>query len=129
MTFSAHRHHAQAAAWFDKRPIASCNFCRMTQQGYLRLISNAKVFGSDAKSLPMAWKTYDAWMSDERVVFRTEPQTIEAEWRTLTGKKQFSAKIWNDAFLAAFAKEGGLDLVTFDKGFRRYKGLSLTLLG
>jgi len=128
LTFSAHPHHQQAATWFGKQATGSCSFCRMTQQGYLRLISNAKIFGDDAQTLPKAWKSFDTLMSDERVMFRAAPDTVEQEWRLLTGKKQFSAKIWNDAFLAAFAKQGGLKLVTFDKGFRRYSGLSLTLL-
>ena len=129
LTFSAHPHHAAAVAWFDSLDSGTtCAFCRMTQQGFLRLSSNPKAFGSDALSLPDAWNAFDTLMSDERVTFEDEPPSVEAEWRRLTGEESFSAKIWNDAFLAAFAKKAALELVTFDRGFRRYPGLALCLL-
>jgi predicted nucleic acid-binding protein len=37
--------------------------------------------------------------------------------------------LWQDAYLAAFARAAKLHLVTFDGGFRQYEGLRLTLLG
>lgn len=100
----------------------------MTQQGFLRLASNPKVFLSDALTLPLAWQAYDTLLSDARSYFENEPDGVVDEWRKFTGDEKFSAKIWNDAFLAAFAKLCGLRLVTFDQGFRRYRGLSLKLL-
>ena len=100
----------------------------MTQQGFLRLSSNPKVFRSDALDLVEAWQAYDTLMSDERVTHESEPGGIEAEWRALTGDAAFSARIWNDAFLAAFAKATSRQLVTFDRGFQRYPGLKLKLL-
>ncbi len=100
----------------------------MTQQGYLRLSTNPKVFGDDALSLPKAWDAYDFLLSDSRIFIEIEPAGIEAEWRKLTNDESFSPKIWNNAFLAAFAKTASLQLVTFDKGFRRYAGLNLDLL-
>ena len=129
LTFSAHPHHAAAVAWFDGLISGSaCAFCRMTQQGFLRLSSNPRAFGSDALPLPEAWKAFDTLRSDDRVTFENEPPAVEAEWRRLTGEESFSAKIWNDAFLAAFARTAALELVTFDRGFRRYPGLPLRLL-
>ena len=128
LSFSAHPHHAKALKWFDSMPADSCAFCRMTQQGYLRLASNPKVFETDALSLPKAWKAYDTLLGDERVRFEVEPAEVELEWRSLTSKESFSVKIWNDAYLAAFSKRAKFQLVTFDRGFRRYPGLSLKLL-
>ena len=107
LTFSGHPHHASTLAWFDG------------QQGYLRLASNPRLFGSDLLSLPKAWKAYALALGDERIVFESEPVGIEDEWRSLTSGESFSAKIWNDAFLAAFAKQSALQLVAFDRGFRR----------
>lgn len=100
----------------------------MTQQGFLRLASNPKVFLSDALSLPLAWKAFDTLLADERTCYCTEPVAIEDAWREFTKEAGFSAKIWNDAFLAAFAKMSGMKVVTFDRGFRRYPGLKLQLL-
>jgi len=128
LSFSGHPHHAAALKWFDSMPADSCVFCRMTQQGYLRLASNPRVFGVDALSLPRAWKAYDSLLSDERVGFMAEPVGVEPRWRTYTAGESYSVKIWNDAYLAAFSREAGLHLVTFDRGFRRHSGLRLKLL-
>ena len=71
----------------------------------------------------------DVWLlGDERICFCEEPPGIEIEWRSLTGKSAFSTKIWNDAFLAAFAISSTLKLVTFDHGFRLYPALTLQTL-
>lgn len=129
LSFSAHPHHKAALAWFERAAPSSCAFCRMTQQGFLRLASNPAVFKSDALSLPNAWKAYDSLSGDERVRYEPEPPPIEPEWRALTKGEQFSARIWNDAFLAAFARCGAFELVTFDKSFSRYPRLRLRVLG
>jgi toxin-antitoxin system PIN domain toxin len=129
LTFSGHEHHAEAAAWFAETLRDSCAFCRMTQQGYLRIASNPKVFGADALTLPKAWACYDDLLRDSRVGFATEAPGVEQEWRALTADATFSRKIWNDAYLAALAKMNALEIVTFDQGFKRYPGLKLKLLG
>lgn len=36
--------------------------------------------------------------------------------------------IWSDAYLAAFARAVSLDLVTFDKGMRHFRGVNVVLL-
>lgn len=128
LTFTAHQHHAAAVGWFGQCDESSAAFCRMTQQGFLRLASNSLVFKSDALNLRGSWAKYDTLLSDERVCFQHEPLDVEDRWRQFTMNRTFSAKIWNDAYLAAFAISSGLELVTFDKGFRRYEGLDLKLL-
>jgi predicted nucleic acid-binding protein len=40
----------------------------------------------------------------------------------------YSPKIWNDAYLAAYALAAGLSLVTFDRGFAGYEELDHTIL-
>jgi toxin-antitoxin system PIN domain toxin len=129
LTFSAHPHHKAAVEWFDEALPESCGFCRMTQQGFLRLSSNPKAFKIDALTMSAAWHAFDQLLGDERSCFVTEAPGVGDEWRALTSDDTFSAKIWNDAYLAAFAKMGGLQLVTFDKGFKRYPGLKLKVLG
>ena len=99
-------------------PADSCAFCRMTQQACLRLSSNPNVFESDALRLPKAGKAYDTLIDDERIRLENEPAESETSWRELTGGESFSAKIWNDAYLAAFAKQTKLQLVAQMKGWR-----------
>ncbi len=60
LTFDSHVHHPDAKAWFDGLPAgAVCFFCRLTQQGLLRLATNPSVFGQHAVTLPEAWQKYD----------------------------------------------------------------------
>lgn len=128
MTFDSHDHHLSAKDWFDGLADESLFFCRMTQQGFLRLATNAKAFDTDVLTLTEAWQNYDIYLSDPRIGIADEPAGVEPIWRNFTQGGTFSTHVWNDAFLAAFSIAGGYELVTFDKGFARYPGLAYTLL-
>lgn len=103
LAFESHFHHAPAVKWFETAADGSSFFCRLTQQGLLRLATNPKAFGSEAISLKDAWKCFDALIGDPRVVFAEEPENLETFWRSYTQLGSFSPKLWNDAYLAAFA--------------------------
>ncbi len=128
LTFQKHVHHLPAKSWFDQAPDASCFFCRLTQQGLLRLATNPKAFGADAMPMNDAWRAYDLFLSDSRVQYADEPPDLESFWRTHTQAKMFSNKVWSDAYLAAFAQAAGFELITLDKGFSKYQGLKHTVL-
>ena len=71
----------------------------------------------------------DALLRDDRfVVLLSEPPEIEKHLRRLTQNVTYSPKVWEDAYLAAFAMASGRKLVTFDKGFRAYAGLNVEIL-
>jgi len=123
LAFDSHKHHAPATEWFAGALPADCAFCRLTQQGVLRLATTPAVLGDKALTLVEAWQMYDALFADPRVVFAEEPEDIEARWRNYTRARSFSPKVWNDAYLAAFAASADFDLVTFDQGFLQYDGL------
>ena len=105
-----------------------CCFCRLTQQGFLRLATNRKVFPLDAVSMRDAWSVYDGLLSDIHVAFSEEPEDIEIAWRSLTQSKLFSTNVWADAYLAAFAQTADFEIITFDRGFTQYKNLRRTIL-
>ncbi len=125
---TSHVNHISARSWFLAQTDQSCLFCRMTQQGMLRLISNPSVTSPGTQTLIEAWQTYDRIRHDKRVGYMTEPDGIEPIWRSFTQLGTFSPKLWNDAYLAAFAIVCGFEFVTFDKAFTRYPGLRLTTL-
>jgi toxin-antitoxin system PIN domain toxin len=125
---SSHMHHPSAKAFFLAQGDQSCLFCRMTQQGFLRLISNPQLTIPGVQTLFQAWQTYDRLRLDKRVGFAAEPSGIETRWRSITQHHTYSPKLWNDAFLAAFSMECGFEFVTFDKGFTQFPGLRLTIL-
>ncbi|HEY4263448.1 MAG TPA: TA system VapC family ribonuclease toxin, partial [Schlesneria sp.] len=105
LAFESHFHHRVAKEWFE-RLADGCSFCRLTQQGFLRLATNTKAFGDDAVSMSAAWGLYDTFLSDPGVSFIEEPPGLEVVWREYTDRTSFSTKIWNDAYLAAFARAG-----------------------
>ena len=128
LTFDSHAHHSAAKVWFDGLTTDTCCFCRMTQQGFLRLASNASVFKQNALKLPDAWKSFDLLMADPKVSFADEPFDVETHWRAFTGHQSFSPHVWNDAYLAAFALAAEMTVVTFDKGFTQYRQTNCTIL-
>jgi uncharacterized protein len=94
----------------------------------LRLLCHRTVMGQDACSLDQAWKIYDTMLKDARFRFCPEPAGLERQWRNLTQGNNPSPQLWQDAYLAAFALAAGFSLVTVDKGFKQFTGLTLTLL-
>ena len=127
LAFKRHVHHAPAVAWFGAAT-APCCFCRFTQAGFLRLASNPAAMGPAAVTMANAWVAYDAFLGDPNVAFADEPDGVEAIWRSHTQGEQFSPKIWNDAYLAAFAELSGFEVVSFDQGFGRYQRVRCTIL-
>ena len=85
--------------------------------------------GMDVYNLKQAWTIYDTLMGDERSDFATRPMNIEQHLRRYTTGERVSPKLWQDAYLAAFARTAKSHLVTFDEGFQQYQGLRLTILG
>lgn len=129
LTFDSHVHHPPAKAWFDGLPSdAVCFFCCLTLQGFLRLATNRFVFGKHALTLADAWQKYDLFSGDSRVAFAQESADLENHWRAFTQNQSFSPQVWNDAYLAAFALAGNLELVSFDTGFKQYAGIACTIL-
>lgn len=128
LSFEAHYHHTAASDWFEKQADGSCYFCRLTQSGFLRLSTNPAVFKDEALPLSQAWICYDALLQDPRIDFTGEPLGLEHIWRRLTRGNSFSHKIWNDAYLAAFAVCGKFEIVTFDGGFENYADMEVVLL-
>ena len=129
LNFSGHANHSSAKAWFDDLPNDSrCDFCRYTQMGFLRLSTNAKATPLQTRTMSQAWVLYASTLTDPRVGYAGEPAGLEIHWTQISQRNTFSHNVWNDAYLAAFALAGGYEVVTFDKGFVQYAGLSCTFL-
>ena len=128
LAVAEHVHHTAARLWFDAVQSDSIAFCRVTQMGFLRLLTNPRAMAEDALAPSRAWRLLDAFYEDSRILLAMEPPGLEASWRALTRPRAPGANFWTDAYLAAFASAAGHTLVTFDKGFRRFDKLKLRLL-
>ena len=123
-----HIHHTTALEWFEESPGSRLHFCRVTQQALLRLLTNARVMGTNVLPASDAWALYDNLCADARAVFLPEPPALEELWRHTSLKQGASANFWTDAYLAAFAEAAHLTLVTFDQDLARRHGSRVRLL-
>jgi toxin-antitoxin system PIN domain toxin len=123
-----HGHHPIAAEWFGQEA-DDLVFCRVTQMGLLRLLSNAAIMGDDAIDRSQAWRTYDQLWADERVLWAEEPSELDAVWRAISARDDRRHKLWTDDYLAAFAQAGDAMLVTLDRNVpARYPSVRVELL-
>ncbi len=128
IVFESHVHHAAAKKSFESVPDGNCAFCRLTQQGFLRLAFNPRAFGDEAVTLLDAWRLDDKLLADPRLMYSEEPAGMDEFWRHYTERRSFSPKVWSDAFLAAFARAAHFDLVTFNSGMKQYEALQCSVL-
>ncbi len=128
LCYGQHIHYPQAMYWLDRQDDLEVVVCRTTQLGLLRLLTNAAVMGKHVCTLEQAWKIYDQMVGDTRFEYSAEPDGLEPFLRQYTMSEQVATKIWQDAYLAAFARAAKIRLVTFDRGFLALEGLQLTLL-
>jgi toxin-antitoxin system PIN domain toxin len=132
LALSKHPFHDEARSWLAQQssrdPVL---FCRSTQQTFLRLLTTQAVcapFGIPPLTNRVAWSTYESFQADDRISWTEEPAGLNARWQKFANRPTASPKLWMDAYLAAFAMEGGHQLVTIDKDFQQFKGINLHLL-
>jgi uncharacterized protein len=109
-----HAHHPVAADWIN-RQTDDLLFCRVTQMGLLRLLSNPAIMGEGAIDRSAAWRVFDQLWADERVLWADEPDDLDAVWRAISARDDKSHKLWTDDYLAAFAQTSGATLATLDR--------------
>jgi uncharacterized protein len=130
LAYEGHQHHLSALTWFEELNRNTACFCRMTQLGFLRLLTHPSVMREDVRNQAEAWLAYDLLLRDERVSFQPEadPEQLESTLRKLTSNSRSSSRQWPDAYLVAFALTGELMLVTFDRGLHHMAGTGCLLL-
>ena len=109
-----HVHSALARRWWDGED-GTIAFCRLTQLGFLRLVTTAAVMDGKPLTISEAWRVYDRFYDDDRVTFISEPPEVEKRFREKAAGKTASPKIWADAWLLAVAQAAEGALVTLDK--------------
>jgi toxin-antitoxin system PIN domain toxin len=124
-----HIHYRIASSWLGAIADNEVAFCRITQMGLLRLLTNRHVMGVDVLTQIEAWKVYKRLAADGRIHFLPEPLGIETAWYELTASGQPATNLWTDAYLQAFGRLRGAQVVTFDRGFSRFSGSEALILG
>ena len=123
LSVEGHEHNLVAWKWMRNLPFgAQFIFCRYTQVGLLRLLTNSTIMGNRVLTLGQAWSVYDAWLGDPFVTFYPEPHVIDGEFRVVTQpfSSQHASKWVGDCWLVAFAQATQSNLVTFDKALHNF---------
>jgi toxin-antitoxin system PIN domain toxin len=115
-----HIHHKTAVAWWDEDESDQIGFCRLTQLGLLRLLTTASAMGDRPRTNREAWKIYDAFYEDGRVLMLPELPAIDVLFRGHSDAPRPSPKVWSDCYLAAHAAASKATLITFDRAFSNY---------
>lgn len=111
-----HPHHRAVKAWGESLDgDAIVYFCRFTQLGLLRLLTNQSAMGNDVLTQSGAWKVFDGLLEYAGNRMTQEPGGIDPLFRRQTDRSEISTKQWADGYLAAFAEAANLTLVTFDR--------------
>ncbi|MFN0164763.1 MAG: TA system VapC family ribonuclease toxin [Burkholderiales bacterium] len=120
-----HVHHARARRYWREEgaQAPAIHFCRHTMLGFLRLLTQPKLMGAAACTPSQAAAHYAALRALPEVALAAEPSGCEAAFLGYARAPGFSARLWSDAYLAAFASCAHLRLVTFDADFARFEGL------
>ena len=123
-----HLHHSSALKWFGTLSAGEAGLCRIVQLALMRLLNNRTVMGAEVLSAGAAWSLVEELLEDERLEYVPEPALLDSALPALLIHKMPAGKLVTDAYIAALAIASSRRLVTFDKGFRQFKGLELDLL-
>lgn len=123
LSWGLHSSSPAAHRWLASLPRNGTRllFCRITQLGLLRLLTNKAVMGESVVTVEAAFAVFDRWSEDPRVEFQPEPHGLDPVLRRAAAEfaKKHAPKAVMDAYLAGFAETAGATLVTFDKALAR----------
>jgi toxin-antitoxin system PIN domain toxin len=124
-----HAAHEAAQRWWDKRSDDSVGLCLLTRMAVLRLLTNRVAMNGAPTTPEVALNAWQVLAADPRsVLVEAAPSSHEKFFASLVAGRQPTPNLWTDAWLAALARSLDHDLVTFDRGFKSFEGIKLSLL-
>jgi toxin-antitoxin system PIN domain toxin len=122
-----HPHQDAALACWQGGAAQRLWFCRVSMLGLVRRLTQPKLMALDARDAVSALAAHDRFAGLPGVGLYSEPIGCDTELRRLTAAGR-PARLFTDAYLAAFATSANLRLVSFDRRFTRFAGLQLLRL-
>ncbi len=119
--------HDECRAWLENRFGDRNDSVELTWPalyGFMRLVTNPRVMGSDAVDLPAAWRAAEAYRDQPNARMVEPGPAHPAIAGRLIATPGLTSNDIADVHLAAIAIEHGLTLATHDHGFARFQGLS-----
>lgn len=118
-----HPHHAAAAAYWRAASGRRLRFCRTTHLGMLRILSQPAAMRERALDTRSVWLAGQQVLAQPGVAMEAEPAGLDALLARWTDTLRWPARMWTNAYLAAFASAAHLRLVSFDADFARFPDL------
>lgn len=128
LTSDQHVHHKAAKRWIQKLETEKLAFCRITELGFLRLLTNRHVMAEGTLAPAQAWDIYDTLRMDSRITFVPEPPGFSSHWCQTGNLISGGPNAWTDAYLAAFASCEQMTVATFDRRFKALNQCSILTL-
>jgi toxin-antitoxin system PIN domain toxin len=130
LLLAAERHalHRSARHWFSNLQDEKLAFCRLTQLGFLRLLTNKHVMQEEVMRPDEAWEAYRVLRLDRRIGYLAEPSELPETWQAFTQGALSSPNLWTDSDLCAFTHAARLTLVTFDAKIPTREGVNCLVL-
>ena len=124
-----HPFQADAWEWLETREVDSVGWCLPVRLAILRHLSNERIMGSGVLRPEGCLEAWEQLARDERFFeVAGGGEGLEETFRAMVAGREPSPKLWTDAWLAALAESLGWEMVTFDRGFRRFRMTSLRVL-
>ena len=127
---TASTHHKRSLAWLEGAlgGAEAVGFAWVVLLAFIRIGTNRSIL-PNAMSVDAATGQVQAWLASAAAVV-LEPTTRHADLlRGLLGETGTAGNLTTDAHLAALAIEHGADIVSFDRDFARFPGVSHRLPG
>jgi uncharacterized protein len=123
------QHHQAAKSWLEETLSGgqSIRLFPTVETGFLRIVTHPKLF-SPPSSMEEAAAFLSTLCDAPNVDVCPWGPEDRALWLKLSKDIKLVGNDCNDAMLAALAIGRGLRLVTFDKGFARFKGIDCVIL-
>jgi uncharacterized protein len=123
LSWGLHAHHEAATEWFTRVSADDrIYFCRVSQMGMLRLLTNSAVLSRSAVSTIEAWAIFDEWVIRGGVEMLDEPANVEREFRRDSRLHSGKGSHWTDSYLLSIASQYNLRLVTLDAALAKRSG-------
>jgi len=100
----------------------------VTHLALLRHLTRKTILGDEALTNAKAFALVEQLLKSPSIRLLQEPTGTQDQLALHGISNTKSSQLWTDAYLASFAISGNLTLATFDKGFKKFKGLDLELL-
>ena len=124
-----HAVHEVAMEWWQAQADGTVGTCLLTRLAVLRLLSNRVAMNGDPVKPKEALVAWQRLADDPRSIrIDSEPANHEHRFASLVTGREPTPNLWTDAWLAALALSLDYEMTTFDRGFRSFRGLRVTLL-